>query len=82
MVALTATAITKRNTVKKEILINEKKFCSHIKKVCFQFKKVCLQRKKFHSHRKMVCLHTQNKPTANSHGKFQRQIATVYLQGK
>ena len=31
---ITATAITKRNTVNKGILINKKKFCSHMK-VCF-----------------------------------------------
>ena len=65
----TATAITKRHTVKNEILINKKMFCSHINKVCFQLKKVCLQRKKIGLHRNKVCLHTQNKPTANSHGK-------------
>ena len=54
---------------KKEIIINEQKFCFHIKKIYSQFKEVCLQRKKIHSHRKKVCLHTQNKPTANTHGK-------------
>ena len=77
---ITATAVTKTNTVKKEILI--KKICFHIKKVCFQFKKVSLQRKKILSHRKKICLHTQNKPTANSHGKYSRQIATASSCGK
>ena len=70
---VTATAITKRNTVNKEILTNKKKFYSHMINVCFQLKKICLQRKMICSHRKKVCLHTQNKSTANSCGKFPRQ---------
>ena len=78
---ITVTTKTKWNTVKKEILINQK-FCSQIKRVCFQFEKVCLQRKNIKSQRKKICLHTQNKPTANSCGKFPRQIATAYFQGK
>ena len=78
---ITVTTKTKWNTVKKEILINQK-FCSQIKRVCFQFEKVYLQRKNIKSQRKKICLHTQNKPTANSCGKFPRQIATAYFQGK
>ena len=74
---ITATAITKRSTVNKEILINKKKFCSHIKKVCF-----CFQLKKICSHGKKVCLHTKNNPTANSTGKFSRKIATANRCGK
>ena len=74
---ITATAIAKRNTVKNQILLNKKRFCSRIKKVCFQLKKVCLQRKEIRSHRKKVCVHTQNKPTANSCGKSPRQKATA-----
>ena len=65
---ITFTAITKRNTVNKEILINKKKFCSHLKKVC--------------SHRKKFWLHTQNKPTANSHDIQLRQILTANSHGK
>ena len=65
---ITFTAITKRNTVNKEILINKKKFCSHLKKVC--------------SHRKKFWLHTQNKPTANSHDIQLRQIPTANSHGK
>ena len=78
---ITATAITKRNSVNEEILGNKKSFACILKKVCFQIKKICLQRKRICSNRK-VCLHTQNKPTANSCGKFPRQIATANSHGK
>ena len=46
-------------------------------KIYFQLKKVCLQSIKIRTQRKKACLHTQNKPTANSWGKFPRQIATA-----
>ena len=39
-------AITKRNTVNKEILINKKKFCSRIKKGFLLNKKDLLTKKK------------------------------------
>ena len=46
-------------------------FCSHIKKVCFHINKIC-------SHiQKRICLQIQ---TANSHGKFSRQIPTANSQ--
>ena len=69
---ITATSITKRNTVNKEILIN-KKFSSHIKKVCFQLKKICLKEKGFaHIEKRFAYTHKTNPRQiagANSHGK-------------
>ena len=51
-----------------------------MKRACLQLKKVCLQR--FAHTEKKVCLLTQNKPTANRHGKYSRQIATANSRGK
>ena len=80
---ITATAITKRNTVNKEILINKKIFLLTFKKgLLFHLKKICLQRKRIYSHIKKVCLHTENKPAVNSHRKFSRQTATANSCGK
>ena len=44
---ITATAKTKRNTVKKEILINEKKFCSYKKGLLSNLKKFVYKEKRF-----------------------------------
>ena len=83
---ITATAITRRNTIKNEIFIIKKKFCSHIKKVCFQLKKVCLQWKKCaHTEKRFVYFHKTNPrqiAAANSHGKQLRQIPMVKSHGK
>ena len=60
---ITATAITKRNTANKEIIINKKTFAHKlsIKKDLFTKKKDLLTQK----------------PTANNQGKLSRQIAMV-----
>ena len=62
---------------------SHKKCFAHLeKKVYFQLKKVCLQGKKICSYKKKVFLHTQNKPTANNHGKLSREIAATNSDGK
>ena len=62
------------------MLINKisqiKTFCSHFKKVYFHINKVC-------SHtQERICLKDLQKPTANSYGKFLRQIPTAKSYGK
>ena len=69
-----ATAITKRNAVNKEILKNKKILLTY-KKDLLSIKKNLVTKKKDLVTQEKVCLHTQNKPTANSYGKFSRQIA-------
>ena len=69
---ITATTKTKWNTVKKEILINQK-FCSQIKRVCFQFEKFAYKEKILnHREKRFVYIHKTNPQqiaAANSHGK-------------
>ena len=74
--SITATAVTIRNTVNREILINKdlltyRKGLISIKKDSFAKKKNLFTQKK-----------GLNKPTANSHGKFPRQMAAANRHGK
>ena len=78
---ITATAITKGNTINKEILINEKNLLTY-KKDLHSIKNDLFTKKRIFSHRKKVFLHKQNKPTANSHVKFSWQIAMPNSDGK
>ena len=70
-------AITKRNTIKKEILINER--------FAFNLKKFVYKEKGFtHTEKRFVYIHKtnprQNILTANSCGKFPRHISRANNQ--
>ena len=57
-------------------------FCSLRKKGLLPVKKSLFTRKKDLLLQKKVFLHTQNKPTANNHGKLSREIAATNSDGK
>ena len=75
---ITGTAITKKNTVKNEILINKKKVLLSYKEGLLSIKKSLLTKKK-NSLTQKKGLFTYTKQT---HGKYSRQIAAANPHGK
>ena len=80
---ITATAITKRNTVKKEHLTNKKVLLTY-KKDFLPYKQDLFNiQKRIHLQiQKIHCKFLRKIPAANFHGKFLRQILAANSHGK
>ena len=82
---ITATVITKRNTVKSEILINRKVLLSYKRGLLSIKKSLFTEKKKFaHTEKRCFYMHKTNPrqtAAANPHGKKPRQIPTANGHG-